>query len=361
MDKSKRELLKLIGMVSTGILMHREKSFANEIVQNDSTSVINNSPEIKNDIDDKLIIPAAIKEGSKIAITAPASPTSMWEIHETVKFYKNNKCEVIVGDTIKNQKNRNRYFSAPDADRATEFMKFVNDKSINAIVCGRGGYGSGRILSYLNFDEIRKNPKIIIGFSDITLLILAIYKISNLVTYHGPVASQRINQFTALNIKKTIFETITLSKFSIPSIIPIIDGEAQGKITGGNLTMICNSLGTPYEIDTKDKLLFIEDVSEQPYKVDRMLTHLLNAGKLQSASAILFNGFKNMNTRQSFYPNKSFTIREIIEQLIKPLNIPLAINFEFGHESNMITLPIGIEAKIDLKKRSFEFLEKSVI
>ena len=369
MDKSKRDLIKGLSVIGTGVFF-QNKLFADHYIE-DNGNLIYFKDEIekskiitdiqKKDSKIKKIIPSSLRKGSKIAFTAPASPTNMWEISSSVNFYKKNGCEVVIGDTIRLQKNQYRYFSAPDEIRAAEFMKFIEDKTISGIICGRGGYGTGRILKYLDFELIKNNPKIIIGFSDISILLLAITKMTGLVTFHGPVASVKLNTFTGNNLLNSIFYKENYTNFKIPGIQIINEGAAEGEIVGGNLTMLISTMGTPYEIDTNEKLLFIEDVAEHAYEVDRMLTQLYNANKLQVANAIIFNGFKNINSRRPFYPNKGYSIKEVIDQIVKPLNKPLIYNFEFGHEDNMITLPIGIKSKIDTKSRTFEFLEKPVI
>jgi muramoyltetrapeptide carboxypeptidase len=308
------------------------------------------------------IYPKTLKKGSKIAITAPSSPVNIWEITNTIKFFKSLGLEVIIGDTISKQTNKFRYLSAPDNQRANELMNFIKNTDIEAIIFGRGGYGSGRILRLLDFNLIRENPKIYMGFSDITMILLAINKLTGIITFHGPVATQKLNNFTLNNFKNIFFKnkddklTFSLINSSIMN-----EGVTEGEITGGNLSMICSLMGTPYEIDTENKILFIEDVSEHAYQVDRMLTHLLNANKLQSANAIVFNGFKNLNVRKPFYPNRGYTIKEVIEQLVKPLNKPLVYNFEFGHEENMHIIPIGVKAKLDTTKKYIEIQENPLV
>ncbi|HRP02888.1 MAG TPA: LD-carboxypeptidase [Candidatus Kapabacteria bacterium] len=368
MDESKRELLRNIGIVSTSLMLGN-KLIANDYIEDDgrlinyrdTTSTLNGNSLVIKDIVNLRplkITPKGLIKGSKIAFTSPASSTSMGEIASTVNFYKKMGCEVVIGDTIKLQKNNYRYFSAPDKQRAEEFMKYIEDKTISAIVCGRGGYGSGRILQHLNFDIIKNNPKIIIGFSDITILLLAISKLTGLVTYHGPVASVKLNNFTISNLLNSIFYKEKFDDIKLSDIKIMNDGIVEGEIIGGNLTMIISSMGTPYEIDTKNKILFIEDVSVNAYEIDRMLTQLYNANKLQESHAIVFNGFKNINTRRPFYPNKGYSIKEVIEQIVKPLGKPLIYDFEFGHESNMVTLPIGINIRLDLNKKLLSFLER---
>jgi len=361
MSNKRREFFISSGIVGLSFLLSNTIKSKAQDTKSDAFEEAVNQDFIVENAKNK-IIPFGIKPNDKIAITAPASSTSLLEITPTIKYYKNAGCQVVVGDTILKQKNQFRYLSAPDEVRAAEFMNFINDDSIRAIICGRGGYGVSRILRYLDFEVIMKNPKVIMGFSDITLLLLAINKMTGIITYHGPVASQGVNMFTSNNLKNTIFDNKKRTLVnSLTNIKVINSGIASGEIVGGNLTMICASLGNPYEIDTRDKLLFIEDVSEHAYQVDRMLMQLINAGKIQTAKAIIFNGFKNINSRKPFFPNKGFTILEVIEQLIKPFGLPLIHNFEFGHEDNMYILPIGINAKIDTEKKVFELLENPVV
>lgn len=320
-----------------------------------TVGVYDSEPNRKN-----ILVPNRLKEGSKIAITAPASPTSMGEISKGVRTFKSLACNVVVGDTIAKQENNYRYFSAPEDQRVTELMGFIEDESVDAIVCGRGGYGVMRILDKLDYDIIRKNPKIIIGFSDITALLNAVYAKSGLISYHGPVASSSFNSFTTSHIKDMFFTTENL-KYESSSALLMQEGVSEGKLVGGNLKMIVSTLGTPYEIDTSDALLFLEDVGEHPYMIDRMLTQLRLAGKLDTCKGFIFGIFKNMNERKPFFPNYSYTIKEVVEQLILPYGKPVLMNMPIGHIENKITLPIGINAILNANKKFIELVENPVV
>lgn len=307
-----------------------------------------------------IIVPKRLKEGSKVAITAPASSTTMWEIDKGVRSFKSLSCNVVVGDTILKQKNKYNYFSAPDEQRLDEFMSFIVDDSIDAIVCGRGGFGVMRILDKLDYELIRANPKIIMGFSDITALLLAIYTQSRIVSYHGPVASSSFNSFTISHLKDMFFTNENLT-FKDNSALSLQGGEAIGKLVGGNLKMIVSTLGTPYEIDTTDAILFLEDVGEHPYQIDRMLTQLRLSGKLDKCKGFVFGTFKNINQRKPFFPNYSLTIKEVVEQVIKPFNKPILMEMPIGHIENKLTFPIGIEARLNADKKEIELIESPVM
>jgi muramoyltetrapeptide carboxypeptidase len=310
----------------------------------------------------EIIKPRALKRGDTIAITAPASPTSLGEIAATVKLFKNLGFNVVVGDTIKNQNINFRYLSDDDEKRATELMNFVIDENVNAIICGRGGYGVMRTFPYLDFTNFTKNPKIIVGFSDITALLLAINKKSNLVCFHGPVATTKFDAFTFANFTKILFDEQQFTKIEtyLSEMTSINEGVASGVVTGGNLKLIVSTLGTPYEINTDNTILFIEEINEHPYEIDRMITQLVLSEKLNNVKGIVFGKFNNPHKRMPFHPFAQFTIVEIIEQLLKPFNIPIVYNIPFGHTDIMLTLPIGIKVELNTKNKSLTFLEPSV-
>ena len=319
----------------------------------------------KNSISEKLsekgkILPPVLNANSKIAITAPASPTSMYEIRHSLRFFKSLGLDVEIGKTIKEQKNRYRYLSAPDEYRAEEFMEFVKRDDIDAISFARGGYGVMRILHLLDFEKIRSDPKIYIGYSDMTALLYAIYKITGIITFHGPVASSKYDYFTKQHFKKILTNYEVQLSNTHSGMIIVNEGNAKGELVGGNLTMISSTLGTDYEIDTEGKILFLEDVSEDAYNIDRMLTQLRLSGKLHQAAAIVFGDFKKLNIRRPFFPNRGFTIREVIHQIVKPVGVPTVIGLPFGHTKSKMTLPIGIQGKLDTDTKKFEIIEDTV-
>jgi muramoyltetrapeptide carboxypeptidase len=340
------------GVLSAGVLSANELS--------DPQDKLFYSSNQKNKL--SKIVPNRLKPGSKIAITAPASPINEWQIKGAIKTFKALGCEVVIGDTIKNPTSNYRYFSESEETRANELMSFVEDKSIDCILCGRGGYGVMRILDKLDFNKFRQNPKIIIGFSDITALLTSVYNLSGLVTYHGPVASSTFNNFTLENMKRVLFVNEDQDfTFDYPKAQVIQEGIAEGHLTGGNLKMIVSTLRTPFEIDTDDSILFLEDVDEHPYKIDRMLTQLKLSGKLDGVKGFIFGIFKGLNERKPFYPNNSFTLREVIDQLIVPLGKPIVMGMPIGHIKEKMTLPIGVRARMDTHQKAIQFLELPVL
>jgi muramoyltetrapeptide carboxypeptidase len=309
------------------------------------------TPSLNLSVDDS-IIPPLLRKNSLVAITAPGSPTNTGECRFGVKLMKDNLCRVIFGDTVAKQKNEYKYLSQTDEFRAAEFMSFIKNPDVNAIFTARGGYGASRILDLLDYDIIRENPKLIIGYSDVTALLTAIYERTKIVTYHGPVASSLLNEFSSAYLQKIIFESPKFEPvvYQSPTMQTIIPGTTAGRLIGGNLTVICGLMGTKYEIDTKDAILFLEDVSEDAYKIDRKFNQLQLAGKFDDAAGIMFGIFPNLNRRRNFYPNMGYTIKELYAQYFSKYNKPIVYDVPFGHLADNLTLPIGTMAELDSKK-----------
>ncbi len=354
-----------------------------------------------------LLFPDALKKGSVVGIVAPASGVSPDEVKSGVKSLEALGCTVVLGKSI--YRGSAGFLAAPDDVRAAEFMEFINRKDIDAIVCARGGYGVMRILPMLDFEAIRQSGKIIMGYSDITALLNAIFIKSNMVSFHGPVASGEFDDFTRDSVVKTLFAPETSSEappeltdnngqhktkekkamakklsakhdkhnkfpnttiiaaqaatdpivYTDPALTVIGAGKAQGRLVGGNLTIVCATLGTPYEIQTQDKILFLEDVSEEPYRIDRMLTHLWLASKLQQCAAIVLGKFSKSDPSNEYVP--SYNLDEVLRSRLEPLKIPVVNGFSFGHIKSKLTLPVGALAELDADNKKLSILEKPVV
>ena len=268
---------------------------------------------------------------------------------------------------------KNGYFSGTDEQRATDLNEMFLNPQVKGIICANGGYGCTRILNLIDYQAIKENPKIIMGYSDVTALINAIHQKTNLISFHGPISrtlksDYSVSQFVKLvrtPKKKLIIQSYP--KYLEKSVekteykrYTITSGKAKGLLVGGNLTIITSMIGTEYQLDFTDKIVFIEDIGEEPYRIDRMLTQLIETGELQKASGIVFGVLRACEkTEKSKAPN-SFNLQEVIEERIKPLNIPAVYGLSFGHLSNNFTIPIGILAKLDANKMTIELLEKAV-
>ena len=307
------------------------------------------------------IVPRGLKEGSKIAITAPASGTSLGEVSRGAKFFKSMGCEVEIGDTIQNRTFEYQYLSNSDEKRAEELNSFISRDDIDCILCARGGYGVMRIMPFIDYDIIKQKPKIFLGFSDITALLIGIYIKTGLITYHGPVASSFYNDFTQQNIKSILFSGGNeFPEIDISQAEVYTGGSATGKFSGGNLSLVVSTLGTPYEIDTKDSVFFLEETFTEPYKIDRMLTQLWAAGKFGDCNAVALGYFEGLDARRSFYPGRSFTIRQVLERRFRDFGKPVVRDLPFGHKKDNLTIPLGIQARLNTDEMKLMILEKTV-
>lgn len=253
-------------------------------------------------------------------------------------------------------------------ERLTSLHDMFRDEEVKAIFEMRGGYGSPQLLDKIDYDLIRQNPKIYFGFSDITAMHLAIHKYAGLVTFHGPVLLSSFKKYTAEHFSKAIFETVPLGEltnsYDIQDIRPkhplrmIRSGKATGTLIGGNLSLISNLMGTPYEIDTKGKILFLEETGEKTYRIDRMLTQLRLAGKLAEAAGIIVGECPDCNSSGYTWDH---SLGEVLDNLLGDLNIPVLYGLTIGHTSEQLTLPIGVEAELDAERGVLNVLEAGVV
>lgn len=257
--------------------------------------------------------------------------------------------------------NQHGYLAGTDEARAQDINQMFSDPNIKAIFQLRGGFGSGRILDLLDYDLIAKNPKIIMGMSDTTALLLALYHKTGLATFHGPNAGREWPEFTRQYVQSLLFEN-KKAVFTNPvedSIEIIRKGKAQGRLIGGNLAVLMSIIGTPYCPDFEDAILFLEEVNEAPYKVDRMLTHLKLAGILKQLKGIVIGKCINCTLNPSTTPG-FFQLKEVLAQHILPLDIPAWYGAMISHEKQIFTLPIGVNAQIDAQTGTIILLEKSL-
>lgn len=283
--------------------------------------------------------------GDTIGIIAPASCDDFNIIEKKINDFKGLGFKVKIGDHLYNKKG---YFAGDDKQRAEDLMNMFKDDRVTAIICFRGGYGTMRILPFLDLNVIKKNPKILCGYSDITILLNYLYKKLGFITFHGPMIKSDFGEeatresFISALIKGSTGYEIDLERY--PSVEILNPNNIKGALAGGNLSLICSSLGTPFEIETKNKILIIEEVNEKTYAVDRMLTQLLMANKLQHCKGFIL-GYFTPNKEDKTTDN--FTITEVIKDRILTLNKPTILNFPFGHEYPNLTLPIGAEITFD--------------
>lgn len=312
-----------------------------------------------------------LKVGDKVGLVAPAWLITEKQLKLSIERVKMTGLEPIYSEKILG---KNGYFSGSDKERADDFNNMIINPEIKGIIFANGGYGCTRILDLIDYEQIKRTPKIILGFSDNTALINSIYQNTGLITFHGPISRTIHHDFS-----KQHFENIVINptdKYVIESSdddlqksendktfdrYTITSGKAQGKLIGGNLTLICSMIGTPNQIDLSDKIVMIEDIGEEPYRIDRMLTQLLESGQLTKASGIAFGICKGCDKSEKSIAPNSFTLRQVNEDRIKPLNIPAVYGLSFGHNKNNFTFPIGINAKLDAEKKTIKLMEHAVV
>ncbi len=305
----------------------------------------------------KIIKPYRLESGATIGLISPSGPVSYKSsirnavpnhLEKGLEYIEKMGYKYILG---KHALKRRGYLAGTDKERVEDLHAMFQNKKVDAILCLAGGYGTPRLLSYLDYQLIRKNPKIFEGYSDITTLLTTFYQQTGLVTFHGPMVNydfgRKIN-FNKINFWKAITEVKPLGEVpqaeNGPELITLYPGRARGRLIGGNLSLLISTLGTPYEIDTTDAILFIEDVEEQPYRFDRMVNQLLLARKLQSANGIIIGECVKCTPNP---PNKpSLTILDILHDLIVPLKKPTFYGLCCGHGTYKLTLPIGVESSM---------------
>ncbi|MFK8045339.1 MAG: LD-carboxypeptidase [Crocinitomicaceae bacterium] len=306
------------------------------------------------------IVPPSLKKGSTIALTAPAGAIfSPKHIEKMTQILEKFGFKVILGKTLTLQEG---YLAGSDVERANELNTFFKDKTVNAIFTMRGGWGCGRLLHLIDYELIRQNPKIIMGFSDITSLLVAITKKTGLITFHGPCGYSSWNSFST----KSVYETLITggkAKFENPDsekkqLTTIVAGDAKGEILAGNLTVLCSMIGTPFEPVWTGKILCLEEIGEEPYRVDRMLWQLASAGVLNKLNGVVLGSFRKCEPE---FPERSFSLDAVLRQHFNHLKIPVFKGASFGHTVNKYNLPIGALAKMNSSTYSFQLLESPTI
>lgn len=279
-----------------------------------------------------------ISNSSTFGIIAPASSNDKETIDKNIENFKKLGYKIKISDSIYKSYG---YLAGNDKERALSLNEMFKDKDVDAIICYRGGYGSIRMAPYLDLKAIKDNPKPFIGYSDITLLLNYINKKCNLVTFHGPMINSNFNNNLTKDYFINILEnnnfpiTYDLNKL-IENNIVYNKKNFSGKIVGGNLSLIVSTLSTPYEINFKNNILFIEEINESPYVVDRMFSQLISCGKLKNVCGIIIGQFTNCKVEEN-----SFDINYIIKEKLEKLKIPIIIGFPAGHDYPNITFPIG--------------------
>jgi muramoyltetrapeptide carboxypeptidase len=299
-----------------------------------------------------IIKPKRLAPGDTVGLVSPA--TAVFESDEIALAKEQLEMvgfKVAIG---KHAYDRWGYFAGRDRDRAADINAMFADDSVAGVVCFTGGWGSPRVLPYLDYDLIARKPKVIIGYSDITALLNAIHQKTGLVTFHGPVGASAFEPYSLENFKRVVMTAEAAGNLAPPPkkptelvdranrIVRLAPGKASGRLVGGNLTMIATAMGTPYEIETAGAIVFLEDVTEELYRIDRMLTQLALGGKFDRVAGIVFGRCSRCD-----FKGPTFSLEEILRDRFGPLPVPAISGLSFGHIEQKLTLPIGISATLD--------------
>lgn len=294
--------------------------------------------------------------GDEISVISPSSPTNSQIINSSLLKLKNLNFNFKI---YKNLYENIGYLAGEDEKRAEDFNSALKDKNTKAIMCMRGGYGSLRIMDLINWDLFFENPKIFMGFSDITPILNYIFKKFNTITFHSPMLTSDLDNPIS---RKSLISSITIPKSSYKIQNPqniklksfLENREVFGNIVGGNLSLICSTISTKYEIPFENNILFIEEINEAPYKIDRMLTHLYLSGKIQKCSGIILGQFTDC------IDDSNVKVEDVLMEKLKLFNKPSIYNLCAGHGEPRLTIPIGAKAKINTENSSIEILENII-
>ncbi|PLR81718.1 MULTISPECIES: S66 peptidase family protein [Bacillus] len=301
-----------------------------------------------------IIKPKRLDKGDTVGVIAPASPPNEENLRRGLSFLEE------LGLTIKLGKHlfkRNGYLAGSDHDRLEDLHAMFADQQVKAVFCACGGYGTARIADQINYQIISDNPKVFWGYSDITFLHAAIHQLTGLVTFHGPMLASDIGNDDSHPVSRELFRQLfqpELLNYSEQHsrLKTLVAGSARGPLVGGNLSLLTSTMGTPFEVDTKGKLLLIEDINEEPRSIDRMLNQLKMAGKLDDAAGFIVGDFKNCLPERE----DSLTLEEVVNHYIAAAGKPALSGFMIGHCSPNLSLPLGCTAHMDAdqKKLSIE-------
>lgn len=316
-----------------------------------------------------LLKPKALQPGDTVGLITPATyvsdPDELLLAERTVRHFG---LKMKLG---RNVRKRDGYLAGALEERLADLHAMFGDPEVKAVFALRGGYGSSHLLDRLDYELVRRHPKIFLGYSDITALHLAIHQRTGLVTFHGPVTLSGFSPYTQEHFRKALFQREPPGELTNPPeanplrpahlLRTVRGGRARGRLTGGNLTLISTTMGTPFEIETRGRILLLEDVDEQPYSIDRMLTQLRLAGKLEAAAGVVFGECANCRPRE-YRPSyeSTFSTGEVVDRILGGLKIPVLAGLTIGHTDDQLTLPLGVMATLDADRGTLTVEEAGV-
>jgi len=294
----------------------------------------------------EIIIPEPLREGDKVGIAAPAGPFEIEKFERGLAVIGEMGFVPVIDDDVYK---RDRHMAGPDKHRAKHLNSLFARNEIKAIICARGGFGCLRVLPYLDYDLIRENPKILIGFSDVTALLTILFQRCGLAGIHGPVVT---SLGFADDESKVRYKQVLCGDGSadIEPLTPVVikPGKASGVLTGGNLATLCHLVGTEFAPDYSNKIVLLEDVNEAPYRIDRMLTQMRMAGCFDNAAGIVLGSFKDCGEEEE--------IVKVFEDVFGDFEVPILGGFEIGHGARNLAIPVGVNVELNADEGVLKFL-----
>jgi muramoyltetrapeptide carboxypeptidase len=312
--------------------------------------------------------PPRLSRGSRVALVAPAGPLlERDDLTRAQELCRALGYEPVLGT---NAYSRHGYLAGTDDQRLSDLNGVLQDQRLDAIWCIRGGYGALRLLDRVDYEAMARWPKALVGFSDITALLNAITRITGVVTYHGPVARAPMPPFSRRHFERVLVSSEVPGRLDLLAppadvlvpqehrIVTLVGGTAEGPLAGGNLSLLQCLIGTPYFPDLSRAILFLEDVDEDLYKVDRMLAHLRLVGALEKLAGVAVGRFTELDRASR---DGALGFDEVLATYLQPLGIPVAYGFPIGHIDSQWTLPLGIRARLNADAGELELLESAVL
>ncbi len=297
-----------------------------------------------------MIKPSRLNPGDAVGVVSPAGPVDRTQLEADLHFLETKGFTVHVAPHVFD---RQGYLAGNDGDRLRDLEAMFGNTKIKAVFCSRGGYGSTRLLDRIDYGLIRKNPKIFVGYSDITALLFGIFKKTGLITFHGPLLRglSSLPENAWQNLERMI-SSKEPAAFTPLAGYPLFGGKAKGVLMGGNLSVLCTLVGTPFMPNLSGCILFIEDRGEALYRIDRMLTHLALSGSVEGIRGLITGDFVGCGDPAA--------IDQLIKERFEPMGIPIAAGFPLGHGPNNTTLPLGIPAELNTDQMKLSLMASSV-
>ncbi|MFD1031830.1 S66 peptidase family protein [Metaplanococcus flavidus] len=301
------------------------------------------------------ILPKRLKRGDTVGVIAPSSPPNLENLKKALPFLEELGLNVKMGSSVEA---KHGYLAGTEEERLADFHAMFEDPEVAGIICAGGGYGAARFAEQIDFGMIKENPKVFWGYSDITFLHTAIGQFADLVTFHGPMLASDVGKDEFHERSGRMFGQL-FAPFElhydegISTLTAIGRGVGQGELVGGNLSLLRSGIGTKFEINTKDKILLIEDTNEQPYEVDEILNQLRLARKFEGLAGIVIGDFKNSEPKK---PDESLSLDQVFDHYFKDLGIPVVKGFKIGHCEPHFSVPLGAVAKLDTEEMTLTIL-----